>query len=77
MDAMTRQDHENMAPKLGALLDAYKSGGLTRERAVDVLNQVISAADSGDYDTLAACLRPWDLGRNGRCSDYRNGEPRF
>lgn len=50
MDAMTKQDHENMAPKLGALLDAYKSGGLTRERAVDVLNQVISAADSGDYD---------------------------
>ena len=47
---LTDKDHENMDAFLGHVLDAYKSGEITKEKAVGGVAHVIAAVDKGNYD---------------------------
>lgn len=46
---LTDRDHENMDAFLGFLLDAYKQGELSREKAIGTLAHVIAAVDLDNY----------------------------
>ena len=48
--ALNNRDHDNMDAFLGHVLDAYKSGGVTKERAVGSLAHVMTALEKGNYD---------------------------
>ncbi|TPG88266.1 hypothetical protein EAH72_33460 [Pseudomonas caspiana] len=44
------RDHENMDAFLGHVLDAYKAGDITKERAIGSLAHVMTALEKGNYD---------------------------
>ncbi|GAB0079377.1 hypothetical protein [Pseudomonas sp. PS02290] len=47
---LTDRDHENMDAFLGHVLEAYKSGETTKDRAVGSLAHVMTALEKGNYD---------------------------
>jgi hypothetical protein len=47
---LSNGDHENMDAFLGHVLEAYKAGEITKERAVGSLAHVMSALEKGNYD---------------------------
>lgn len=46
---LTDRDHVNMDAFLGHVLDAYKSGEITKEKAVGSVAHVIAAVDKGNH----------------------------
>lgn len=54
---LTSSDHENMDAFLGHVLDAYKAGQVTKERAVGSLAHVMAALDKGNYDEARSWFR--------------------
>lgn len=46
---LSNSDHEHMDAFLGQVLDAYKTGELSRTAAVGVLAHVIAAVDLDNY----------------------------
>lgn len=47
---LNNRDHENMDAFLGHVLDSYKTGDITKERAVGGLAHVMTALEMGNYD---------------------------
>ncbi len=48
-DALTSQDHDNMDAFLGAVLEDFKAGLISKAQVVGGLAHVIAAIDSGNY----------------------------
>lgn len=48
-DNLTEKDHLNMDAFLGHVFDAYKSGAITKEKAVGGVAHVIASVDKGNY----------------------------
>ncbi|WP_034302939.1 hypothetical protein [Herbaspirillum sp. RV1423] len=46
---LTNKDHADMDAFLGAVLDDYKAGEITKEQAVGGLAHVLAAIDIGNY----------------------------
>lgn len=46
------RDHENMDAFLGHVLDAFKAGTITKERAVGLIAHPITALDTRNYDEV-------------------------
>ncbi|MGI2040186.1 hypothetical protein ACRN9Z_19235 [Shewanella frigidimarina] len=49
-DKLTNKDHDIMDHFIGAILDDYKNGMVSKEAATAGLGQVIAAIDLGNYD---------------------------
>ena len=47
---LSNRDHENKDAFLGHVLEAYKAGDITKERAVGSLAHVMTALEKGNYD---------------------------
>lgn len=47
---LNNSDHENMDAFLGHVLDAHKTGDITKERAVGCIAHVMTALEKGNYD---------------------------
>ncbi|GFZ68792.1 hypothetical protein PSE10B_53140 [Pseudomonas amygdali pv. eriobotryae] len=50
-------DHENMDAFLGHVLDAYKSGKITKETGVGALAHVMAALDQDNYEEARSWFR--------------------
>lgn len=46
---LSDKDHDNMDAFLGHVFDAYKSGEISKERAIGGVAHVITAVDKGNY----------------------------
>lgn len=47
---LSNRDHDNMDAFLGHVLEAFKAGEITKERAVGSLAHVMTALEKGNHD---------------------------
>ena len=56
-DKLTESDHQNMDVFLGAVLDDYRAGVLTKDQAVGGLAHVMAALNIGNIDEARSWFR--------------------
>ncbi|RZG14063.1 hypothetical protein EXT47_14640 [Pseudoalteromonas sp. CO342X] len=49
-DTLSNKDHEDMDAFIGAIIDDYKNGSLSKQALVSGLGHVIAAIDLGNHD---------------------------
>lgn len=57
MEQLTHKDHDDLDALLGHLLDDYKAGAITKEKAVGTIAHIVGALDAGNLDEVQTGLR--------------------